>query len=1008
MPSATKSWRDSLRKRAGRLSAGAQNALERVRLGRLGERYAAPYEVLHRDAVYRLRHYRARDLDPKAPVVVLVPPLMLTAEIYDLSEDLSAVGYLARAGVDAWVVDFGAPEQQEGGLERTLDDHVKAVADAIERVARYVDRPLHLAGYSQGGMFCYQALAYDKSPHVRSLITFGSPVDIHQNLPRVSAEFTEKVIDTTRALIEAPLARIEGLPGFLTSSAFKVLSLRKEIQQIAGFVRKLHDRQALVKNESRRRFLNGEGFVAWPGPAFRTFVDEFIVANRMAQGGFVVDGRTVSLADITVPILSFVGTRDDIARPEAVRGIHRAAPNAPIEEVELPAGHFGLVVGSRAMSISWPTLAQWVKWQDGRGEKPRSLLSMQDSDPMRGYDEVEQAEFDVDVRLFLDAVEETARNAMKRLGRAAREAAGTLDDVRYQIPRLTFLEQMHGETQVSMGSLLLEQATKRPEGTFFIWKGRAFTYEDANTRVDNVVSGLLQCGVRPGQRVALLMEGRPSLLSAVAAINRIGAVAVLLNPAYNLTEAQRDRLASDGVAPVPDDTESQRAMQELGRRLDASESEMLLCDPEHAAIARLSTRVDVLCLGGGPSRQSPLPAGVTDMEAIDPKAKPLPGWYSPNPGRARDLSLVLFPSSQGARARPTRVTNRRWAFSAYGAAAASSLAEKDTVYCALPLHHASGLLVCVGGALVGGARLALAREFTPTQFWRDVPQYGVTVCFYAGEMLRDLVDAPVHPAERNHPLRLVAGSGLRRDVWRRVATRFGVDVLEFYASSEGNFVLANGESKKVGWVGHPLPGSAEMRLVEYDFEHEQIRRRNGRAIDVPAHRVGLLAAKLDANSLPEIETRERIARGLFEADDAWYVTGDLMRKDAMGDYEYVDRLSQVVQTPQGPVFTPALEDLLYELPEVQLAVVHKTAGSRQVPIASLILHDPENRPLPLAALGELLGELPTYQRPAVVRVVESLPMTDGHRPLKGELFSAPVRHRYEWSDVQGRFLEADS
>ena len=80
MPPATKSWRDSLRKRAGRLTAGAQNALERVRLGRLGERYAAPYEVLHRDAVYRLRHYRARDLDPKAPVVVLVPPLMLTAD----------------------------------------------------------------------------------------------------------------------------------------------------------------------------------------------------------------------------------------------------------------------------------------------------------------------------------------------------------------------------------------------------------------------------------------------------------------------------------------------------------------------------------------------------------------------------------------------------------------------------------------------------------------------------------------------------------------------------------------------------------------------------------------------------------------------------------------------------------------------------------------------------------------------------------------------------------------
>ena len=77
----------------------------------------------------------------------------------------------------------------------------------------------------------------------------------------------------------------------------------------------LHDRQALEKREAKRLFLGGEGFVAWPGPAFRKFVDEVIVGNRMASGGFVIDGHTVTLADLTCPILYFVGSRDEMGRP---------------------------------------------------------------------------------------------------------------------------------------------------------------------------------------------------------------------------------------------------------------------------------------------------------------------------------------------------------------------------------------------------------------------------------------------------------------------------------------------------------------------------------------------------------------------------------------------------------------------------------------------------------------------------------------------------------------------
>ena len=81
------------------------------------------------------------------------------------------------------MVDFGAPEREEGGLERTLADHVVAVCEAVERVREATGRDVHLAGYSQGGMFCYQAAAYLRGEGIDTVITFGSPVDTRVALP---------------------------------------------------------------------------------------------------------------------------------------------------------------------------------------------------------------------------------------------------------------------------------------------------------------------------------------------------------------------------------------------------------------------------------------------------------------------------------------------------------------------------------------------------------------------------------------------------------------------------------------------------------------------------------------------------------------------------------------------------------------------------------------------------------------------------------------------------------
>ena len=274
------------------------------------------------------------------------------------------------AGLDTWLIDFGTPEHEEGGLERTLDDHVRAVSHAIDHVRAATSQDVHVAGYSQGGMFCYQTAAFRRSEGIKSLITFGSPVDLHRNLV-LRDELAMRLIDSMSGFMRIMLRTMEGLPGAFSSIGFRVLSAGKEARQLIDFVSHLHDRDALVRGESSRRFLHGEGFVAWPGPALRSFFEQFVVENRMSQGGFVIDGHTLTLADVTCPILYFVGERDEFARAPSVHAIRDAAPLAKAYDVSLRTGHFGLVVGSLSLKHTWPTVIDWVKLARKQGPEAR-------------------------------------------------------------------------------------------------------------------------------------------------------------------------------------------------------------------------------------------------------------------------------------------------------------------------------------------------------------------------------------------------------------------------------------------------------------------------------------------------------------------------------------------------------------------------------------------------------------------------------------------------------------
>jgi putative long chain acyl-CoA synthase len=759
----------------GRLVAAAQNGLEIARFGGLGEREPSPYRVVAEGAHHRLRHYF--DGEAEGPPALLVPPLMMTCEVWDVSPDTSAVAALHASGADPWVVDFGSPEAEEGGLERTLTDHVLAVSEAIDSVREATGRDVHLMGYSQGGMFCYQAAAYRNAAFegdsgVASLVGFGTPVDLHRALPvDLPADVIAQVLETLGSVQSRLMP--SGIPSWATKAGFQLMDPVNAVRQRIDFARQLYDREALLEREGMRRFLDDEAWIAFPGPALLDVMKQLVAHNRMLQGGFVIDDYSVTLASITCPILTFTGKSDSIAPAATVRAIYKAAPRAEAWEVELPAGHFGLVVGSRSAEITWPTVAHWLDWCEGKGERPENIVRLEapkEQDEPGALEQVGEG-----AGLLWNLGSELASNAANFLGSRFNVLGRLSEAVAPQLPRLGRLEGLRSDSRVSLGRVLAERAEESPDDTFFLFEGRAHSYEAANERIDNVVKGFLRCGVRHGEHVGVLMKTRPSALAACFALSRIGAVPVLLRP----------------------DVELHMQLRQVAVRHFVS-------DPEHGPAAVLAFGPGVLVLGGGGGKRK-LPDGLVDMEAIDPARVEPPGWYTPDPGLAAELGLVLI-TGDAEGIGVNRVTNRRFATSAYGTATACALTSGDTVYCGSPTYHATGILVCVGGALVAGARLAMTEPsettFDTQRFWEDTRRYGVSVVFYTGAMLRFLVNAPDSKAERHHPIRLFAGSGMPKGIWKRVTERFHpARVVEFYASTEGNAVLVNLTGRKAGSVG---------------------------------------------------------------------------------------------------------------------------------------------------------------------------------------------------------------
>ena len=313
------------------------------------------------------------------------------------------------------------------------------------------------------------------------------------------------------------------------------------------------------------------------------------------------------------------------------------------------------------------------------------------------------------------------------------------------------------------------------------------------------------------------------------------------------------------------------------------------------------------------------------------------------------------------------------------------------MYSVTPLYHPSALMMSIGGAIAGGARLAMARNFDPSTFWDEVaPLRSDGRVSYTWTLLHDLAEAPPDPASATTRCGCSSARGCRVACGGGSQERFApARVLEFYASTEAGAILVNLRDDQGGaaWAG-PLPGSAAVKIARYDLEagglaartrrvRARVRRRRGRdaAREGPADR--------SATVMP--------LRGVFSPEDAWVadrrpVQARRGRRPLAGR-----RPRRRDPNLRGAGVHDPIRDALGELPAVDLAVATESGHARTRP-RSQSARSPCGAAIGSTAreLGRALAGLDPAQRPAIVEVVERIPVTTWYRPITATLRDAGV------------------
>ena len=504
--------------------------------------------------------------------------------------------------------------------------------------------------------------------------------------------------------------------------------------------------------------------------------------------------------------------------------------------------------------------------------------------------------------------------------------------------------KLYAEHDYTLLGALASRMQRGPARPFMVYEGCTWSWEAFHDALLRTARVLAARGIKKGCRVAVMARNNPGHPLMLFALARLSAIMVPVNPEFGVAEA-RYVLHHAGVAAVA-------------------------CGADTLAVAREASS------GIDPQPWFMLLDGAAEgVPALDDLVAAAPDTALPANTGADDTCLIVYTS--GTTGFPKGAMHSQRSFVTCGEAFVQRIHVQpdERIMIVLPLFHINALFYSVAGTLAAGACMIIVPRFSASTFWQTAADSGATEVNLIEAIGAILMNRPRSEFRPGHRITKIYGA--RQAVVETFRNDFHIPhLIGGYGMTEIPGVACNpfeGPQKpgSMGPIGrHPDPARpwAQCRVVDDE----------GR--DVPVDEVGELTVKTPIIMQGYFRDPEQ-TKAAFR--DGWFLTGDLVRRDADGYFYFVARKKDIIRRRGENIAGAELDRVIDAHPAVlETAAIPVPAELGEDEILVAVVLKP-GQALTAQEIAQWCRERLAPQKvPRYVVFVDELPHTPTHKVAK--------------------------
>ncbi|CAN5421050.1 ATP-dependent acyl-CoA ligase [soil metagenome] len=299
----------------------------------------------------------------------------------------------------------------------------------------------------------------------------------------------------------------------------------------------------------------------------------------------------------------------------------------------------------------------------------------------------------------------------------------------------------------------------------------------------------------------------------------------------------------------------------------------------------------------------------------------------------------------------------------------------DTAFTCLPLFHGNAVFCTLLPAFRAGALVVYAPRFSASTYWQQVRNERATVLNLLGSMVPILLDQPPSTGDAATTARIALAVPMPNKRFHEFQERFGMKLTSLYGMTDMGVLVG---------VPHDIPGRPGKCGIENPIWECFLADDDD--MPVPDGVIGELLARPRRPHIMQLGYWRNPESTVNTWRNLWFHTGDYLRRDAEGWYEFIDRKKDAMRRFGENISSYEVELALQSHPEVEEVAVYAVAAQLEEDevMTSMVLKKGST-----VTAAELLKhcelELPYYAVPRYYRLVAELPRTQTAKIQKGEL-----------------------